>query len=313
MVVQEISSSGVKAIITVIAGLALATLMIVLRFVGRIKNKSVGSDDWIALISYILLIGVIICHLLLFSHLGFSEASMDQFSPEQLRRFLVLLYGSNIPYTCCSFAIKLSFLSLYRRIFVTRTFEIITTCLIGLLITWWLCIIVSQVILCRPVETFWVRGGSKYCIDRLKMNQATSISNAVWDFVLLLLPLPMVWNLNMTRRKKLQVTGAFLGGILLCACSVVRAIVLHQWSEHNLSEIVWRGGLWSVLECVVGVSCACMPTLASLLKEWCRKATHMHHNRPRLHGDIGKALESGSVHRIAVRVHRHKGDPYNID
>ncbi|KAI1763609.1 hypothetical protein GGR53DRAFT_359608 [Hypoxylon sp. FL1150] len=109
---------------------------------------------------------------LLFSHIGYAGAPPDDFSPQQLRHFLVLLYST---------------LQDHYGMFS------------GLLIAWWCCILFMQVILCKPVETFWVQAESKHCFDRLKMNQATSISSVTWDVTLLLLPLPMIWEVPATR------------------------------------------------------------------------------------------------------------------
>ncbi|KAI1776781.1 hypothetical protein F4818DRAFT_359294 [Hypoxylon cercidicola] len=272
MAVDAIAPGGIKVIITAAILLAFATVMIVLRFLARMRSQSLGIDDWASLTSYAFLVGVTTCHFLLFSSQGYGGAPLDDFTPEQLSHFLLMTYTDTILYICCTAAIKMSILLLFRRIFVTRAFGVITAVLAGVLIVWFLCVLFLQIFFCKPVSASWIPAETEHCLYKTRFYQAISISNILWDFTLLFLPLPMVWRLNTTNKRKLQLCGIFLVGIFICACSILRTTVLCDWRQNNRSDIVWQAGLWTVLECAIGVSCACMPPLLSLLKEWHLKA-----------------------------------------
>ncbi|OTA56583.1 hypothetical protein K449DRAFT_437790 [Hypoxylon sp. EC38] len=266
-----ITPDGVSYIIATASVFFFATISIVLRFLARTGSRTVGIDDWVSLISYILLAGVSICHFLISGPYGYVPTI--EYSPRDLEKFLIVLYADNICYGCCTATVKMSILLLYRRIFVTRVFKIVTAVLAGMLIVWWICILLFQIFSCTPVGAYWILGNAEYCLDLITLYNSLAISNIIWDFTLLLLPLPMVWRLNMMNRRKLQLCGIFLVGIFICICSIMRVITLGQLEETGLTQPTWWVGVWTIIECGVGVSCSCMPPLVQLFKEWHRKAT----------------------------------------
>jgi hypothetical protein len=125
-----------------------------------------------------------------------------------------MLYADNICYACVSAAVKLTVVLLYRRIFVTRVFKIITAVLSAIIICWWIAVLLTQVFSCRPVEASWKPALAESCIDTIMFYNAVTISNVILDVIILVLPLPMVWRLHMTSKTKLQVCGVFAVGAL---------------------------------------------------------------------------------------------------
>ncbi|XXG98624.1 hypothetical protein Hte_004949 [Hypoxylon texense] len=89
MTVEAISQGGINVIITGAVFLAVSTVTIVLRFVARKRIQSIGIDDWMSLAGYVFLIGVVVCHLVLFGPYGYAGAPLADFSPVQLRHFLI--------------------------------------------------------------------------------------------------------------------------------------------------------------------------------------------------------------------------------
>ena len=53
-----------------------------------------------------------------------------------------------------------------------------------------------------------------YCINLQPVSYTNSISDFVLDLIVLALPIPLLWNLNLSLRKKFAVAGMFaLGGV----------------------------------------------------------------------------------------------------
>lgn len=98
--------------------------------------------------------------------------------------------------------IKCSILLLYHRIFTSRTFHkflIIT----GLVITAWaLAAFFGDTFMCYPVESQWDTSVKGTCIDYGKVTLGIGIANVMIDFILLCLPLPILWRLQMSTRRK---------------------------------------------------------------------------------------------------------------
>lgn len=94
MAVEGITTGGVCLIIVTAVFLTLATAMIGLRFVARRQVHAVRYDDWMALASYIFLIGLAVCHILIGGPYGFAGAPSVQFSALQMKHFLIVSRGS---------------------------------------------------------------------------------------------------------------------------------------------------------------------------------------------------------------------------
>ncbi|OTB07052.1 hypothetical protein M426DRAFT_93422 [Hypoxylon sp. CI-4A] len=275
---------------------AFATTMIILRFISRRNTHQVAIDDWVSLLSYVFLLAVAVCHFLISGPYGYAGTPVTELSPEQVEHFLIMLYADNICYSCCTATIKLSVTLLYRRIFVTPIFKHITSVLIAVLVCWGTAIAFTQAFSCTPVEASWILAKTEHCIDSTKFYDAVGISNIIFDFTLLLLPLPMIWRLHMDTRRKIQVSCVFFVGSFVCICSVLRVVFLQKLSTTDVSGSIWIVGIWTIVESAVGVSCACMPPLAHLLKAWHEKTTKVYskHSNPSQPPDYYPSYNSNS-------------------
>ena len=68
------------------------------------------------------------------------------------------------------------------------------------------------IFICTPIQTFWSLGGPRTCIDILKYYLGVAVPNVLTDVILLLLPVPWIWKLVMSRSQKIALTGIFLLG-----------------------------------------------------------------------------------------------------
>lgn len=234
MAVHGIASSAVGVIIATTLLVLVASIAIVLRFAARKKTNGTGLDDWAALTAYVFLVSVAVCHYLILSPYGSAGQPQSALGAQQLRRFLVVLYADNLCYTCCTAAVKLSLLLLLRRIFASsRPFRATTTAFAAVLVVWCLTVVFFQVFSCAPVHSFWDFADRRSCIDTTKFYNGVAISNILFDFILLALPLPMIWQLQMSIRKKIQVSFIFILGGFTIVCSILRTIALGSLDVNN--------------------------------------------------------------------------------
>ncbi|KAI4248204.1 MAG: hypothetical protein LQ352_005986 [Teloschistes flavicans] len=104
------------------------------------------------------------------------------------------------------------------------------------------------------------------CINELAFARYTAILNVSTGFLMLLLPLPMVWRLNVTVQQKVALTATFLHGIIGFAASVARLAILFespQTRSFNWLAISWT--IWTIVEPANYVIAACLPTLRPVL------------------------------------------------
>ena len=116
-------------------------------------------------------------------------------------------------YNTAQIATKLSFSVLYRRIFEHNAVKTASLYLIIFLSAWGITQDILLGFSCFPVAEInpaW----ADFCVETLIVWYLTSIMNIVTDFIVFLLPLFAVRNLQLGRRQKLLIASLFSVGFL---------------------------------------------------------------------------------------------------
>ncbi len=67
---------------------------------------------------------------------------------------------------------------------------------------------------CVPAQKLWEMKNPGHCVSKYKYFLGTAIPEVLTDFIILAMPLPYVWNLQMKLRQKLLLSIVFiLGGL----------------------------------------------------------------------------------------------------
>lgn len=110
--------------------------------------------------------------------------------------------------------IKISTLVLFSRIFPGRKFNRMLWA-VGLFVSIYSTVMVTTMIFqCRPIKRVWDPTVKAKCIDISKIFIVMGSMNVLTDFILLCLPLPLLWKLQLGRETKLQLIGIFSIGSL---------------------------------------------------------------------------------------------------
>lgn len=114
--------------------------------------------------------------------------------------------------------IKLSVLLLYRRLFnVSRIFNIYSAVLIVLTVLWMVGFLTANIFQCgtHPAAA-WTSGKMlmKYCDDISTATTSRAITNVVMDLLIVVSPMPIIWQMRMSMTQKLQVTAIFALGFM---------------------------------------------------------------------------------------------------
>ena len=137
---------------------------------------------------------------------------METISPSDLVAFLKSVYALNEIYIATTPAIKIAALLMYRRIFITEKFRLVVHIIIGLVTAWWFAETIAAVFLCVPVNGWWNKTIDAKCMSLRSFDLAFAIINITFDFFILLLPVNMVWRLQITSIQKVAVSMVFLLG-----------------------------------------------------------------------------------------------------
>ena len=90
-----------------------------------------------------------------------------------------------------------------------------------------------------------------------------------YSVLLLILPIPIVWQLQMPKSQRLMVIGIFSLSVFACIAGLVR--VYYTARVARSYDVGWEGygeGMASILELNLGIICASAPALKPLVKRY---------------------------------------------
>ncbi|THC91698.1 hypothetical protein EYZ11_008843 [Aspergillus tanneri] len=186
-------------------------------------------------------------------------------------------YAITLIYVPMVFIVKLALLSVMLRIFAPDPHKvlIIYTSVVVLLL-YYIPALFIKIFFCHPISAYWEgtsNGGT--CIDQQKVIIADSAISIASDLWILILPVPMLWSLHMSRVKKLRVIGILGAGGLATGFSIWRLVIMVE--EAKTADITWfwiHCVLTANAEAGIGLICACLPTLSSYVVSMKNKSTN---------------------------------------
>ncbi|KAG6999485.1 hypothetical protein G7Y79_00034g069080 [Physcia stellaris] len=239
---------GHEATDAALVSLIFATIAVVLRlFTKFYMTHSQGWDD----VCSVLALGFGIIRLGLAFHLvdvGYGRHLWDVL-PSNYNTLQTSLGSDVIVYIVGIAFAKLAVLILLHRIFgIDKRFRWACYLLGPIIFLWSFITAMTQIFRCRPVKAAW---NAEYtlehpdgykCLDRILISVTYGWFNIFSDFILLLLPLPMLWKLHLPWQKKLGLLGVFITGGFVCAVSIIRQAVLYH---NNASGSGQTDGTWT--------------------------------------------------------------------
>ncbi|KAI9041876.1 uncharacterized protein KD926_006422 [Aspergillus affinis] len=247
---------------------ALSTVIVAVRVAARWAKSTLGWDD------YVICISIVIAYSMLgeavyWARDGGLGKHLSTLTMEEKIMFQKCFFANEISYTLLVPSIKISILLLYRRIFPVRKFQIASWIVGGLVCTWCLAVFITVLLQCRPISLNWDKSQPGTCIDSKQFFFGNAISNLLIDVVILMMPIPMVLQLQLRTSQKLTILGIFLLGGFVCVASIMRVVTLKIFESNDTSYSVMEAATWTFVEPCVGIICACLPTLRPLVRTLC--------------------------------------------
>ncbi|KAF2831397.1 hypothetical protein CC86DRAFT_314724 [Ophiobolus disseminans] len=251
-------------IITQALTLTLCTVFVWIR--GYHKIRTIGLDlavdDYLTLASWILMTGYCISGFILSIHGGGYH--MWDISEDTAQRFLQTAYASTIFYAPMTLAIKLSLLTLIARIFAPYKKRIQGIyALAGLLVVYYIISLALKIRICWPIAAYW-QGDQSKCLDQVAIITGDSIISTVTDAIILVLPLPLTWSLQLPIMRKLRVGGMLAVGGLATAFSGWRLnLILTKGRSQDITILFVQVVMSGNAEAGIGLICTCLPAFVA--------------------------------------------------
>ncbi|KAK5120989.1 hypothetical protein LTR85_005773 [Meristemomyces frigidus] len=180
--------------------------------------------------------------------------------------------------------IKLSILFFYRRIFsVKKSFNITSWVMISLVTGFMIAFTVGLFFDCGTnIAANWgsLSEIAEQCPFGFLPTVIYTILDACFDFIVLILPIPWIWTLQMPTSKKLSVCGCFLlGGIATVAAFIRMAIAIESGipaaalnrtsimgvPTWDILGVVSAEMFWHMVETTVAIVAVCLPAIRKVV------------------------------------------------
>lgn len=99
---------------------------------------------------------------------------------------------------------------LYYRLFPGKTFRLVIYGIGTFLLLLLVAGLVGMIFQCIPVQSIWMPQLEHRCFDQLAFYIATGSLNLVTDFFVVLMPIPILWGLQLPTARKYGLVAVFL-------------------------------------------------------------------------------------------------------
>ncbi|KAI4221799.1 MAG: hypothetical protein L6R36_006633 [Xanthoria steineri] len=234
--------------------------------------KSRGWDDYTIIMALCVAIGRTACDCVQRYRFGGGRHTWD-IPPEWLNGYVTMLAVDGYLYVVAITLAKASLLLFLYRIFhVDRRFRIAAWVVGGMLGIWATVTVFLAIFACRPVKASWnlkLRMDPKTKCEPKSwdVENIYGFCNIITDFALIIMPLPLVWRMQMDRKKKIGVALVFASGVFIFGVAIARQYHLYNPSGHgDPSRSIVETKIWMALEVNLAIIIACLPALTPLFK-----------------------------------------------
>ncbi|KAF2763512.1 hypothetical protein EJ05DRAFT_496331 [Pseudovirgaria hyperparasitica] len=308
----------------------------------RLQHVPWLSDDYLVVSA--LMFGIALCLISLNAAFNASLGQdLTEITPDQYVAFNKHIYALVLTAYTSFGLVKLSVLSLYKRIFAVPKFLRAANILFCIISLWIIVTIFLAIFSAWPISNFWSLGAD-YAFDHPRFLFINTILDTFFDVIVLSLPFPIIWGLQMSKSRKLQVTAIFSLGFFCVVSAGLRiyfgwrlsgtgASTQNQVSSDNFSYIVINNVIWCEMEACCSVIAACLPCmrpfmkplkldsfshLVSRLRSWSshsqnsRGTSRKHSSGSDSSGDEVQLTPVGSVRNLIVISKETQTDPENV-
>ncbi|KAI2794928.1 hypothetical protein POX_a01529 [Penicillium oxalicum] len=206
---------------------------------------------------------------------GYHFGDLSHYNQIQFKKFS---YIATILYCPMALSVKIALLAILTRIFSPYRGKVwFIYILLACLCTYYTIALVIKIRMCHPIPLYWLGDEEQLkgaCFDQQAAFLADSVISAVSDLIILVLPLPLTWSLQMSRNRKLRVIGLLSAGGLATAFSVYRLVLVLKDGKSNDMSIMFICVIMSGnAEAGIGLICACLPVLNVLYAHYRRETS----------------------------------------
>ncbi|KAA8911652.1 hypothetical protein FN846DRAFT_935154 [Sphaerosporella brunnea] len=239
-------------------------------FVRGFMVGKLGADDWFIAVATVMSIAMNI--LVMMSTRYGSGHHIWDIPPADFVMALKYNFFTQVITVPCLAIVKDSIALLLLRLAATEFYRRVCIIFITVLSTYSLASTFTVIFQCVPVQAAWDSSvPNQKCMTpavRVGLSYSYSIIAVISDFFLVLLPIAMLWNAQITRRQRVAICGILSVGAFASSASIVKAHYLTNYGKKG--DFLWDSSditTWTIIELDVGIMSASMPALKPLFKK----------------------------------------------
>ncbi|KAH7389768.1 hypothetical protein BKA66DRAFT_568692 [Pyrenochaeta sp. MPI-SDFR-AT-0127] len=270
---------GWAAPIALLIVMGITFLVYIARLWARfVLAKNAALDDLLISLSMIPLFGLTISSVLALRVYGFQWHTWDQTTDTMVSSRQITM-SIELNYLVATTLIKVSILCFYRRMTGTLTNKFVYWVWGSIIFCVIYGIVFSLLIIfiCSPVVGFfhvfdvaWKEVNKLSCHDEGAIVVACAAISTVQDLVICMLPIFLIWNLQIVKRQKIALCAIFGMGMVTCVCGILRtyyATYVYNYT-YDITWYAYHGWIWTALEAQLGVICASAPALKIFFRRY---------------------------------------------
>ncbi|CAG8979686.1 hypothetical protein HYALB_00003917 [Hymenoscyphus albidus] len=160
--------------------------------------------------------------------------------------------------------VKISILLMYYRLFPSRVVRT-RAMILGIFAILWtivlVCLAEGQCVPLKKAYAPWIDGR---CFNLRIIFVAIALPSIILDSLIVLLPLPQVWKLDINKAQKITLSLIFLTGAFVVVMSIYRFVVLFEYHPMDPIFTLAPGMAWNIVVLSSAIIAACLPALGPM-------------------------------------------------
>ncbi|EFR05444.1 integral membrane protein [Nannizzia gypsea CBS 118893] len=260
---------GVIVIIINTTFTTLAIIAVILRFYAiNVIGRSYYLSDYLIVLGLIFTIGTAVLAMVAVID-GGAGLHMYQANEHQLLMLLKTFVAGPVIWSTATTFTKLSILSFYHKVFGSKHSMRIAVYIESIItIALYLAGVLEPFLLCRPFSYTWDKSVNGTCGNATKAYLAVAVTNLIVDLSIYLLPIPVLWKLQMNRTKRVALCSIFGVGLVVCIFSGLRIYAVLTLNVNDYSHSMIKDITFGGLEVELGTINACLPFYRPLVAKY---------------------------------------------
>ncbi|KAI9717830.1 MAG: hypothetical protein M1828_007069 [Chrysothrix sp. TS-e1954] len=218
----------------------------------------IDLSNYVLIGGVIMTVGLVVVMWATYSH-GYGM-NITKFTQEDAEISSKLFPATDITWNTATTLIRISMILLYSKIFSpVRSFKILCLAMIFLNILNCIAIILASSLICHPLSYIYLRAGNGTCGNVKALETYGAVASIVFDGAVVVSPLPMLWRLQMKRKRKAAISLILGLGVLIVALTIFRLVISYAYEPPNLTKQSAIVDLVTGLEPTLGILIACLP------------------------------------------------------